>query len=84
MKNVRLPLVIVICSAALTAGSLAAQQARPGNAPVNSEAAATLHQNMRKLWTDHVVWTRDYIIAAVACVLLFVYLVYALLRPEQF
>jgi hypothetical protein len=27
-------------------------------------AAATLKQDMRKLWTDHVVWTRDYIIAA--------------------
>src|SRR5262245_36096288 len=26
----------------------------------------TLRQDMRKLWTDHVVWTRDYIIAAVA------------------
>jgi hypothetical protein len=28
-------------------------------------AATTLHQDMRKLWTDHVVWTRDYIVAAV-------------------
>jgi len=28
-------------------------------------AAASLKQDMRKLWTDHVVWTRDYIIAAV-------------------
>ena len=28
-------------------------------------AAVTLHQDMRKLWTDHVVWTRQYIVAAV-------------------
>jgi hypothetical protein len=28
-------------------------------------SAAALKQDMRKLWTDHVVWTRDYIIAAV-------------------
>src|SRR5204862_6307655 len=28
--------------------------------------AATLKQDMRKLWTDHVVWTRDYIVAALA------------------
>jgi len=25
----------------------------------------TLRQDMRKLWTDHVAWTRDYIIAAI-------------------
>ena len=31
-----------------------------------SEKAAELRQDMRKLWTDHVVWTRDYIVAAVA------------------
>ncbi|HEX5070022.1 MAG TPA: hypothetical protein VFV78_07375 [Vicinamibacterales bacterium] len=29
-------------------------------------SAMTLHQNMRKLWTDHVVWTRVYIMEAVA------------------
>lgn len=29
-------------------------------------AEITLRQNMRKLWTDHVVWTRDYIVAAVS------------------
>ena len=28
------------------------------------DAAAQLHQDMRKLWTDHVVYTRDFIIAA--------------------
>ena len=27
--------------------------------------ASALHRDMRKLWTDHTVWTRDYIIAAV-------------------
>src|SRR5262245_55273420 len=31
-----------------------------------SAAAATLHQNMRTLWSDHVIWTREYIVAAVA------------------
>src|ERR1051325_177876 len=29
------------------------------------DKATRLHQDMRKLWTDHTVWTRDYIIAAV-------------------
>ena len=28
-------------------------------------AAATLHQDMRTLWSDHVIWTREYIVAAV-------------------
>ena len=28
-------------------------------------SATALRQDMRKLWTDHTVWTRDYIIAAV-------------------
>jgi hypothetical protein len=31
----------------------------------HSDAAAVFKQDMRKLWTDHVVWTRDYIVAAV-------------------
>lgn len=31
----------------------------------DGKSAEQLHTDMRKLWTDHVVWTRDYIIAAV-------------------
>ena len=40
-----------------------------GSAPqlqaVETAAATALRQTMRKLWTDHVVWTRSYIVAAV-------------------
>jgi len=39
--------------------------AAPQKAAGTKQASAELHQNMRKLWTDHVVWTREYIIAAV-------------------
>lgn len=31
-----------------------------------SPMAAALRQNMRDLWTDHVIWTRAYIVSAVA------------------
>ena len=30
-----------------------------------SSSAVVLKQDMRKLWTEHVVWTREYIVAAV-------------------
>jgi hypothetical protein len=29
-------------------------------------AAVKLHQDMRKLWSDHVIWTRAYVVAATA------------------
>jgi len=34
-------------------------------AAAQRSASSALRQDMRKLWTDHTVWTRDYIIAAV-------------------
>ena len=33
---------------------------------VTSEAAWSLRTNMRKLWADHVIWTREYLVAAIA------------------
>jgi hypothetical protein len=39
---------------------------RSPGASAPSEAAWILKQDMRKLWTDHVAWTRNYVIAAVA------------------
>ena len=40
-------------------------QAKDKSLATHNEAATALKQDMRKLWTDHVVWTRDYIVAAV-------------------
>src|SRR5262245_46158789 len=61
MKTMRLVALVVAAVAMSATPSLAAAQKAAGTKQASSE----LHQNMRKLWTDHVVWTRDYIIAAV-------------------
>ena len=75
MKVLRLGVAVALCvtlpigiaSAQTTAGEM--KKTPPGQMKKmshHSEAAAQLHQDMRKLWTDHVVWTRDFIIAALA------------------
>jgi hypothetical protein len=38
----------------------------PQDRKAEASAAVTLRQDMRKLWTDHVIWTRAYVVAAVA------------------
>jgi len=63
-RSMSLAAVMIVTMAAMAA----AQTDTSGHtamAPAKSEAALTLKQDMRKLWTDHVVWTRDYIVAAV-------------------
>ena len=49
---------------ALDAHLRALPPTQPGSQKSISPSAAALKQDMRKLWTDHVVWTREYIVAA--------------------
>jgi len=48
----------------LVVTAVASTPAAP-KAPAESPAAAALRDGMHKLWTDHIIWTRDYIVAAV-------------------
>jgi hypothetical protein len=57
---------LVVCGWLLAGDLAAGQVAVTKNPPEHSDKAAMFKQDMRKLWTDHVVWTRDYIVAAVA------------------
>jgi hypothetical protein len=56
MKMLRLAAVVVICSTVAAAAAFGQARSEP--------PATALKQDMRKLWTDHVVWTRSYIVAA--------------------
>ncbi len=64
MKTGKLALVIAFVSVLINPSAARAQAKHTKGSATHSDAAAMLKQNMRKLWTDHVVWTRDYIIAA--------------------
>jgi hypothetical protein len=59
---------IVLGAAQFGSPSLLAQSARDGSSvqhhAASSEKAARLREDMRKLWSDHVIWTREYIVAA--------------------
>jgi hypothetical protein len=70
MKNLAIAAALGMCMGMHAAAADAAapdwrQSGGTGASAGASPAAAALKPDMRKLWTDHVVWTRDYIIAAV-------------------
>lgn len=63
-KLVPVALIAAVCSVA-SASATAGQAKSSKRSMTHNDAAPMLKQDMRKLWTDHVVWTRDYIVAAV-------------------
>lgn len=58
----KLAITIIIFCATLTLAPLGMASSTQPKKP----SAASLRQDMRKLWSDHVIWTRDYIVAAAA------------------
>jgi hypothetical protein len=60
------PLAWLIAAGFLHASASAAMAQTPSHHSSSvTSPAVTLRQDMRKVWTDHVIWTRDYIVAAV-------------------
>src|ERR1044071_9473345 len=64
MKIGKFAVLIALVSLLLNPSTTVAQTKQTTGSAPHTDAAAMLRQDMRKLWTDHVVWTRDYIIAA--------------------
>lgn len=65
--------LVAACAAAAIACSNASASRGDSDHPAGATASAAngaatceLKQDMRKLWTDHVQWTRDFIVASVA------------------
>ena len=62
MYRSKIAQVLALVTVLLTPAAPSLAQLAKGT---SASSTVQLKQDMRKLWTDHVVWTRDYIIAAV-------------------
>src|SRR5688500_2164954 len=59
-------LLMLALAAAPGCASTSASEMQMGQPAAMTSSALELRQGMRELWSDHVVWTRAYIVAAVA------------------
>ena len=60
-------LIVSTLALITTLGGCSAVNSAAGSLGMPTPAKSmTLHDNMRRLWSDHVVWTRQYIVAAIA------------------
>ena len=66
MKILKLaPVALIGAVCTIASVGAAPEQTKSTKLSITPNAAAGMFkQDMRKLWTDHVVWTRDYIVAA--------------------
>jgi hypothetical protein len=65
MKALSLVVALAFSAALAASDSATARVGQATHTAGTTSPGAKLRQDMRKLWTDHVVWTRDYIVAAV-------------------
>jgi hypothetical protein len=65
MKRLMLGSAVFLVIASLSTVQAESSLDQAASSTAMSPSAAALKHDMRKLWTDHVVWTRDYIVAAV-------------------
>jgi hypothetical protein len=58
------PALTALCAMSLVGCATGGAMSAAGQRPPTAAPADSLRQSMRRLWSDHVIWTRQYIVAA--------------------